>query len=431
MESESVHCCITSPPYWGLRAYGGQEGMIGLEPTLAEHIDRLVEVFREVRRVLRSDGTVWLNYGDSYAGSWGNYGPTGKGGQRAKHTERYTRPAYVEDQDRLPPQAQARKSGFKPKDRMMIGHRLAIALQDDGWWVRDVGVWHKTNPTPESVKDRPANCYEHVFFLTKARYYFYDHFAVRVPAKADSMARLRRAYRGYTPDGQDEHKGIMGPRERRPSNWADSDFYHDQDPRYPVRPRGHERPQTGLDQATRDEQMAGGANFRNVWSVATVGFPGSHYATFPPKLIEPFVKASTSEQGVCPECGEPWERLLEVEGRREGGYHDHSDDLGAGQSQAKSAPFIRRKTVGWSLACACAGAEAVAKPTHGVPATLLDPFAGVCTVGLVAARLGRSAELIEINPEYVDLGSKRIFDDNPLFADLEVIRLDEAERLLP
>ena len=155
LPDNSVHCVVTSPPYWGLRAYEGGDNMIGMEETFDEHLENLLAVFREVRRVLRTDGTLWLNYGDAYAGSWGNYHPTGTGGQRPKHTERYDRPAYRDR--RLRPPASQPSPVWKPKDLMMMPARVAMALQADGWWLRSEIVWSKANPMPESVRDRPTN----------------------------------------------------------------------------------------------------------------------------------------------------------------------------------------------------------------------------------------------------------------------------------
>ena len=155
MPAESVHCCVTSPPYWGLRSYEGDPGMIGLEPTFDEHLSRLVEVFREVRRVLRTDGTCWLNYGDAYAndGKWG--GSTG--GKHAKGLHGQTGIGR-----------QKVTTGLKPKDLMMMPARVALALQADGWWVRSKVIWHKKNPMPESCTDRPTSSYEEMFLLTKS-----------------------------------------------------------------------------------------------------------------------------------------------------------------------------------------------------------------------------------------------------------------------
>ena len=181
MPDESVHCAITSPPYWGLRAYTGDPGMIGLEPTFDEHLANLVAVFREVRRVLRSDGTLWLNYGDAYtsgnrATQMGNLG-----GLETNTTMRgMSRP-------RTP-------AGLKPKDLMMMPARVAMALQADGWWPRSEIVWHKPNPMPESVTDRPTSAHEKLFLLTKASRYFYDAEAVRVAS--DGPARDTRRKHG-------------------------------------------------------------------------------------------------------------------------------------------------------------------------------------------------------------------------------------------
>ena len=152
LPSESVHCCITSPPYWGLRDYG-VEGQIGLKQTLQEYVEALVEVFREVRRVLRLDGTLWLNLGDSYAGSWGS------------------------------------ASGLKPKDLVGVPWRVAFALQADGWYLRSDIIWHKPNSMPESVTDRPTKAHEYIFLLAKSRRYFYDADAIREPHAEASIAR--------------------------------------------------------------------------------------------------------------------------------------------------------------------------------------------------------------------------------------------------
>ena len=178
LPAESVHCVVTSPPYWGLRSYGGDAGMIGLEPTLDEHIANLVAVFREVWRVLRTDGTVWLNYGDAYAndGKWG--GSTGGLHNTALHGS-----ASSIGRAKV-------KTGLKPKDLMMLPARVALALQADGWWLRSEIIWAKPNPMPESVTDRPTNAHEKIFLLSKAARYFYDAEAVRVPGLSERGAKL-------------------------------------------------------------------------------------------------------------------------------------------------------------------------------------------------------------------------------------------------
>ncbi|WP_411566921.1 DNA-methyltransferase [Pseudomonas alabamensis] len=176
LPDQSVHTCITSPPYFGLRDYG-VDGQIGLEASPREFIDRLVAVFREVRRVLRDDGTAWVNMGDSYAGSWGAHGrdDMGLGGQSlsarqvAASARRLKKPNH---------------HGFKPKDLLGLPWRLAVALQDDGWYLRQDIIWHKPNPMPESIKDRCTKAHEYVFLLSKDPRYYFDQAAIREPARA-------------------------------------------------------------------------------------------------------------------------------------------------------------------------------------------------------------------------------------------------------
>ena len=213
LEDESVHCVVTSPPYWGLRSYGGDPGMIGLEPTFEEHLENLVAVFREVRRVLRLDGTVWMNYGDSYV--------SGQGGRQYAVGElppvhRHDRPTPKERDDvdvaawstravaprHYPPAS----SGWKPKDLMLMPARVAIALQEDGWWVRRDIIWHKPNPMPESATDRPTTAHEYIYLLTKAARYFYDAEATKEAVTGN--AHPRRSYK--EPDGWDTTTGQGG-----------------------------------------------------------------------------------------------------------------------------------------------------------------------------------------------------------------------------
>lgn len=204
MAAGSVHCVVTSPPYYNLRNYG-IEGQLGLEhapdclgwATGDEcgecYVCHLVEVFREVRRVLRDDGTVWLNLGDSFAG-----GGNGGGGSFAKDGMRAAKPGTDKN---VPGRTGSRGAGgkLKPKDLMLMPHRVALALQADGWWVRTDVVWNKSNNLPESVTDRPARAHEYVFLLTKRRRYFYDHMAVKQPVSDSSLARLARTAGGDTP----------------------------------------------------------------------------------------------------------------------------------------------------------------------------------------------------------------------------------------
>ena len=365
LPDESVHCVVTSPPYWGLRAYGGDAGMIGLEPTFDDHLANLVAVFREVRRVLRSDGTLWLNYGDAYAAG-------GRGMSSDGETGRAVHEGGGEHQTGW------RSGGWKPKDLMMMPSRVAMALQADGWWLRSEIVWHKPNPMPESVTDRPTSAHEKVFLLSKSARYYYDAEAVRVPHV--DPARGNGKHESKTPHMAEEVKRwVPGIRQYNPA----------------------------------------GANLRNVWNIATFAYPGSHFATFPPALVEPCIKAGTSAQGVCGKCGAPWERQVEKgivytqKVQNPKGSGDEANNQGDNRIRDGHIPGVPTcKTTGWQPTC-----EHSAEVR---PATVLDPFAGSGTVGLVADRLGRDAILIELNPEYAAMAEQRIVGENPLFCKVEV-----------
>ena len=356
LPAESVQCVVTSPPYWGLRSYGGDAGMIGLEPTLEEHIANLVAVFREVWRVLRKDGTVWLNYGDAYSGQGGK-------------------------------QNAAAKEVLKAKDLMMLPARVALALQAAGWWLRSEIIWAKPNPMPESVTDRPTNAHEKIFLLSKAARYFYDAEAVRTDSDRFDRGKPRQGTMGGGDTGMDG----------RPARQYSGGGF---------KPRAPER---NGDSGKRPPDSAG-ANMRNVWTIATFSYPESHFATFPPKLVEPCIKAGTSEKGCCVACGSPRARVVDVDYTPNKRGRVNRQD--GGDSLTK-APDLERKdkhvtTTGWQPTCEC-NAETQ-------PCQVLDPFGGAGTVGLVADRLGRNAILIEINADYAEMARQRITKDAPLFA---------------
>ena len=297
LDAGSVQCCVTSPPYYGLRDYG-VAGQIGLEPTPDEYVAEMVAVFREVRRVLREDGTLFLNVGDSYAA--GGMGP-GSGKQ-------LTNAGANIPAKKAPP-------GYKPKDLLGIPWLLAFALRADGWYLRSDIIWHKPNPMPESVRDRPTSAHEHVFLLTKAQRYYYDADAIQETAAPETAARYAAGYKAW---GKGQFIG--SPIDKRgPKNI----------PAEALEGRGDTR------------------NARNVWTIATQPYSGAHFATMPPDLAERCIKAGT-------------------------------------------------------------------KPGD----TVLDPFGGAGTTGLVADRLNRNAVLIELNPEYRALAQERITDDAPLLARL-------------
>lgn len=255
LSAASVQCVVTSPPYYGLRDYG-VVGQLGLEATPDQYVATMVDVFREVRRVLRDDGTCWVNVGDSYS--------TGNSGQRVRDTcggfqlglDTRTQGAALANPGRVPTE------GLATKQLLMMPARLALALQADGWWLRSDIIWAKPNPMPESVVDRPTNAHEHVFLLAKSARYFYDAEAVREPFVDDrngnpgSYDRTSQAAKGANRDRADT--GFLN----NGNGWNAN---------------GH----------------ATGRNARNVWTIATAPFPDAHFATFPPELAERCIKAGT------------------------------------------------------------------------------------------------------------------------------------------
>lgn len=327
LPSESVNCCVTSPPYFGLRDYG-VEGQIGLEATPEEFVTKLVGVFREVRRVLRDDGTCWVNLGDSYCstapGTMGDKlnrrGILAGVSDRRSSASRKLRPKTP--------------SGMKPKDLMGIPWMVAFALRADGWWLRSEIIWHKPSVMPESVTDRPTRSHEQVFMFTKSAYYFYDADAIAEPCSPNTHARISqdvmsqigsaRANGGAKTNGNMKAvvKGGVNPKaahnvfgSRQNESWSAS---------------------TAMPVKTR--------NKRTVWTVGHRGYSEAHFATYPPELIKPCILAG------CPVGG-----------------------------------------------------------------VVLDPFAGSGTTGKVALENGRSAILIELNPEYIKLIEKRCRVNLPLF----------------
>lgn len=305
---ESVQCCVTSPPYWGLRDYG-HDDQIGQEFTPEEYVATLVEVFNEVRRVLRDHGTLWLNLGDSYAndGKWG-------GATSGKHVTALHGDAGVGRGKRF--------TGLKEKDLCGIPWRVAFALQADGWWLRQDIIWHKPNPMPESVTDRCTKSHEYIFLLTKSPRYYYDAESIQEPFSPDTAPRAFRAQEsdakaGGLP-GQTPHQ-LHAPRSYRGSSFTNGKT-------------AATKPNVG--QGTREE--AAGRNKRSVWSVSTQPYSEAHFATFPPDLIKPCILAG------CPVGG-----------------------------------------------------------------TVLDPFGGSGTTGMVALELGRRAILVELNPDHCELARSR------------------------
>lgn len=271
--------CVTSPPYWNLRDYG-VPGQLGLEDTPEEYIANMVEIFREVRRTLRDDGTLWVNIGDSYAG-----GGNGGGGSFAKDGIRTAEPGTDKNKATRHGKRGA-INGIKSKDMVGIPWMLAFALRADGWYLRSDIIWSKPNPMPESVIDRPTKAHEYLFLLSKSPQYYYDSYAIREPIKESSVARLNQDIKNqngsYTPSKGNGNMKAVAPRSDKQ--------------------RGHSRRHAGFndrwDGMSKQEQQATGANKRTVWTVATQAFPEAHFATFPEKLIEPCILAGSPENGI-------------------------------------------------------------------------------------------------------------------------------------
>jgi DNA modification methylase len=365
----SVQCVVTSPPYWNLRDYG-IAGQLGLEPTIEEYVANMVAVFREVWRVLRTDGTVWLNLGDSFAST-----PSGaiasSGLQGGQSGQRAFRQATVHKNVPV---------GLKPKDLCGIPWRVAFALQADGWYLRSDIVWHKPNPMPESVTDRPTKAHEYLFLLTKSARYYYDAEAIREPVSVNWV----RGAGAPMPE--------MGA--HRPTDGA----------------RGH--------QVKRVYDEPKGANRRSVWTIPTQPCPLAHFATMPPALVEPCIKAGTSERGCCPKCGAPWERVVErvsfydhvttAAGKSKDGPYAGQTGNGEGTHDVRHGAMAASSTLGWRPTCDCN-----AEP---VPCVVLDPFSGAGTVPMVADRLGRHGVGTELNREYCEMADGRCYQDAPLLA---------------
>lgn len=411
---ESVHTVITSPPYWGLRKYpcdpviwdgddkcahlwgeediskkghagtkttlqgtqtaeiskeavshgkfcqicGAWEGHLGLEPTPQLFVLHIVQIFREIRRVLRSDGTCWMNFGDSYCSQGGQrkYGSSDGGVRRADA-----------------PGPRIKTADLKPKNLLGIPWRVAFALQDDGWYLRSDIIWSKPNPMPESVTDRPYKSHEYIFLLTKSSKYFYDAEAVREKGSPKTQTVSTTPIKG---DGTQS-------RGEKVNKWM-----ADNGGRYNPPDR----------------------NLRTVWEIATQAYPEAHFATFPEKLVQPCVLAGTSESGCCAKCGGP--QIREIERVDTGKFQKMSDgwDTGSGghgtvhregrQKGESGKPVMESVTTGWASSCECDAAV--------VPAVVLDPFIGSGTVALVALKAGRKFIGIDITESYAQLARKRI-----------------------
>lgn len=371
---ETVQCVVTSPPYWSMRDYG-IENQLGMERTPGEYVDNLVRVFREVRRVLRKDGTVWLNLGNSYSSR----------SRRNVETKDRTRTKRNTDgfrNNRIPIPA-----GFKEKDLVGIPWMTALALQADGWWLRQDIIWHKPNAKPESVKDRCTSSHEYLFLLTKSRRYYYDNEAIKKPL---AEASIRRAKHG-TKKGAGSKVAREGINQNRGTAGLES---------------GRTKGDSYCNLST------GMRNRRSVWSISTKHYKGAHFAAFPTTLVEPCILAGTSELGGCPICGKGWVREISLGGIVSAGGSDNAklsnadnygDDPGnRARSTNKRIEHRKHITTDWHPSCSCGVTGTF------VPQIVLDPFMGSGTTGQVALKHGRRFIGVELNPDYLRLAQERV-----------------------
>lgn len=296
-----IDCCITSPPYWGLRDYG-VSGQLGLEKTIEEYTAKIVEVFREVKRILKDEGTLWLNLGDSYFGSWQNYGGgnRGAGKQGIILKGSHAQNPVWEGLEGHRPVATFKHDILKPKDMVGIPWRVAFALQADGWYLRQDIIWAKPNPMPESVTDRCTKSHEYVFLMAKSPHYYFDNEAIKEPStELNWQSRLKRRSNKSAPT-----ELVNGIRQREPDCYHGSKFNTGKTAIHQLN-RSSDSPRIYNNLPGRDDGGKAcnkpGREYRNkrsVWTIATCPNKEAHFATFPPKLIEPMIKAGCPAGGI-------------------------------------------------------------------------------------------------------------------------------------
>lgn len=415
---KSVHCIVTSPPYWNLRSYGTPPqlwpagayspmhgcpgvsypewtGELGQEPDINMFVGHIVEVFRAAREVLRDDGSLWVNFGDCYSASGrGSAGGSAGGSELpagfhadVKNAKQIGR-AWVKP----PP-------GLGEKQLMMQPARVALALQADGWILRRDIVWNKKNPMPESVTDRPTCSHEFVYLFAKKADYYYDAEAIKEAGSPASHARLSQEnienQRGGSKQDAYLETGAVGKKSR------------DRAPQTIIKALARKLAEAGSGIKSNTSFDAACAmptlsrNCRDVWTLGTEPFPGAHYATFPTALVRRPVLAGTSAAGCCPRCGTPWERIVDVTSIRRDELPEGHPDHRPGRYPVKSVGneydhggcqrVSSSETRGWRPGCACDGLDPV-------PCTVMDVFGGSGTVGEVALEYGRNAILIDLDP---------------------------------
>jgi DNA modification methylase len=444
LPANSVDCCVTSPPYFGLRDYG-HEGQIGLEETPEQYVDKMVEVFEQVKWVLKPEGTLWLNLGDSYCasstGSQGNNSSKLEGG-KSTQIEAGKRP----DKSRI--------AGVKQKDLIGIPWLVAFALRSAGWYLRQDIIWHKPNPMPESVTDRCTKAHEYIFLLSKSAKYYYDHEAIKLPLAKASHLRLAQDIANQK--GSDRVPGktngamkavgspikkVYKDKDGMTVGELDSEVMKQlqlmtleesieylrkniKDPTFGGKKGREYTPErddpnfrNGSEQWGREwlPSEDGYANKRSVWTVTTKPFSEAHFATFPEDLIVDCIKAGCPEY-VCSKCGKAREKIFEstgdnkanevishngVPGLKKDSSHDRVRSLSGATYEHV------RKLTDQLTDCGC---------NEGFsPGVCLDPFMGAGTTALVARKLNRNYIGFELNQEYIKIAEKRLRDELGMF----------------
>tara|TARA_A100001515_G_scaffold98217_1_gene79128 strand:- start:8277 stop:9458 length:1182 start_codon:yes stop_codon:yes gene_type:complete len=374
LEDQSINTCITSPPYFALRDYG-VEGQLGLEETPKEFVDNLVNVFKEVKRVLRDDGTVWLNIGDSYGAQNGKgFNTNANVGSTNRSTEMQKKYGDISSHSTI-----KERTGLPPKSLLGMPWRVAFAMQDDGWILRQDIIWQKPNPMPESVKDRCTKAHEYIFLFSKSPKYYFDNEAI----KEESVTVNSKGERGKPNSAKNVGKSVEGI--------------------------------DGFDVRGGFKNMGAyeKRNKRSVWTVNTKPFKEAHFATFPPDLIKPCVLAGCPEK-ICVECGKPYERVmqkpkqLEVERNKRSGLDDRKVGGVLDKYNRENPPI----DLGPQKKCDC-------KTDETKPGTVLDPFAGSGTTAKVSDSHERDTVLCELSDDYIKIAVRRLTN---VFTNINIIR---------
>lgn len=368
-----------------------KDNQIGLESTVEQYVRKMVCVFREVRRVLRDDGTVWLNLANGYAHNGAAFG-----------SDKSTLIGRKQGQDMgMACRFVKKGKGYKRKDLIPSAWMVAIALQKDGWLLRSDVIWSKPNPMPESVVDRPGMAHEYIFLLSKKPKYYYDHIAVKEDAVEYEVLRRTKEFN----NGLDKHYNISRDDKTGQVNQSEN----------------------GAVRSAKARQllaMSGKRNLRSVWEFATQPLPFDHFASFPDKLPEICIKAGTSEKGCCPKCKSPYKRILKPSERYNAvlgqSYFEHdNNDLVKGKKKMRGTNNQNKmrdagitgaeyETHGWEPTCKCDAGDPI-------PCIVADIFMGSGTSADVAARLGRNWVGIELNVKYVKMGENRLIKSLGLF----------------